>query len=386
MRILVLGAGATGSLIAQLLVRQGHQVTCGDRNPDRARRFLGRKSRIPVVPVNARNLWSIVKAGRGSHLIVNAGPAVLNKIVLRAALRLRAHYLDMASHQTDSPFHAEQLRFARQFLAKNRTAVIDAGAAPGLTNLLVARSADLLDEAESVRIRLFESTGSVEPVAQWSSDAAFDEAVSRPRVYRNGRFHFGKRFGEREAFRFARPVGPVPVMLAAQDEVVTLPRFIKMREMDVKIGGNDFDRLRRWYLQGRLRKGRGPGATRFPQTPTPRQVARLVARGIYYHARFAVAVVVSGRKDERHAEIRWDVAFPTLAQIRRREVYTSPIAWATAHLAALFVKHFPRDLPGVHPPEALPAKNRQAVLADARAYGIRISRRVMLLEPIEYEE
>ncbi len=386
MRIFVLGAGATGSLIAQLLVRQGHQVVCGDRNPDRARRFLGRKSRIPVAPVNARNLWSIVKAGRGSHLIVNAGPAVLNKIVLRAALRLRAHYLDMASHQTDSPFHAEQLRFARQFVAKNRTAVINAGAAPGLTNLLVARSADLLDELDSVHVRLFESTGSDEPVAQWSSDAAFDEAVSRPRVYRGGRFLFGKRFGEREAFRFARPVGAVPVMLAAQDEVVTLPRLIRMREMDVKIGGNDFDRLRRWYLQGRLRKGRGPGAGRFPQTPTPRQVARLVARGIYYHARFAVAVVVSGRKGERHAVIRWDAAFPTLAQIRRREVYTSPIAWATAHLAALFVKHFPRDLPGVHPPEALPAKNRQAVLAGARAYGIRITRRIALLKPIEDEE
>lgn len=64
MRIFVLGAGATGSLIARLLIRQGHQVTCGDRNPDRARRFLGRSSRTPILPVNARNLWSIVKAAR----------------------------------------------------------------------------------------------------------------------------------------------------------------------------------------------------------------------------------------------------------------------------------------------------------------------------------
>ena len=89
MRILVLGVGATGSLIAQLLVRQGHRVACGDRDTERARRFLGRKSGIPVRPVNARNLRSIVKAGRGSHLIVNAGPAFLNRTVMRAALRLR---------------------------------------------------------------------------------------------------------------------------------------------------------------------------------------------------------------------------------------------------------------------------------------------------------
>src|SRR6185503_10351391 len=110
MRVFVLGTGAAGSLIARLLVRHGHQVTCGDRNPERARRFLGRKSTIPIREVNARNLWSIVKAARGCHLIVNSSPAVLNKIVLRAALRLRAHYLDTASHLTDSPFHAEQLR------------------------------------------------------------------------------------------------------------------------------------------------------------------------------------------------------------------------------------------------------------------------------------
>ena len=386
MRIFVLGAGATGSLIARLLVRQGHQVTCGDRDPVRARRFLGRKSTIPIRPVNARNLWSIVKAARGSHLLVNAGPAMLNKIVLRAALRVRAHYLDMASHQTDQPFHAEQVRFHQQFLAKNRAAVINAGVAPGLTNLLVARSADLLDELGTVQIRLYESTGSDEPVSQWSSDAAFDEAVSRPPVYRHGRFRFGQRFGEREVFRFPRPIGPAGVLLAAQDEVVTLPRFLKLREMDVKIGGNDFERLRRLYRQGRLRRSHGPAAHRFPQTPTPRQVAKLVARGALYHARFAAAVIARGRKGERHALVRWDAAFPSLRQIHRREVYTSPIAWATAHMAALFVKHFPRDLPGVHPPEALPAATRRAILAGTHAYGIQIARRVTLLKPVDDEE
>lgn len=383
MRIFVLGTGATGSLIAQLLVRQGHQVTCGDRNPERARRFLGRNSPIPIRPVNARNLWSIVKAARGCHLIVNASPAVLNRIILRAALRLRAHYLDMASHQNNNTFHAEQLRFDKQFQAKNRAAVINAGVAPGLTNLLVARSADLLDHLDTVHIRLFESTGSDEPVSQWSSEAAFDEAVSRPPVYRNGRFRFGKRFGDRERFRFPRPVGPTGVVLAAQDEVVTLPRFLKLRELDVKIGGNDFERLRRLYRQGKLRKMHGPGVKRFPQTPTPRQMARLISRGALYHARFAAAVVARGRKGNRHAVVRWDASFPTLRQTRRREVYTSPIAWATAHLAALFVKHFPRGIPGVHPPEALPAKVRQAILSGARAYGIRVAQRLTLLAPVD---
>ena len=386
MRIFVLGAGAAGSILARLLERQGHRVTCGDRDPERARRFLGRKSRIPIRQLNARNLWSIVKAARGSHLVVNASPAVFNKIVLRAALRLRAHYLDTASHAAGNSFKPEQLAFDARFRAKRRTAVINAGAAPGLTNLLVARSADLLNGVEAVHIRLYENTGSDDPVSQWSHDAAFDEAVSRPPVYRNGRFHFGKRFGEREVFRFPPPIGPVGVVLAAQDEVVTLPRVLRMRELDVKIGGNDFERLRRWYRQGKLRKSHGPVAKRFPQTPTPRQVARLVARGVLHHARFAAAVIVRGWKGEQRAVIRWDAAFPTLHQIRRREVHASPIAWGTAHLASLFVKHFPRDLPGVHPPEALPASTRQAIYAGARAYGIRIDRRITWLKPLDDED
>ena len=91
MRIFVLGAGGTGSVLAQLLEKQGHTVWCGDRDVERARRFLGKKSKIEVVETNARNLWSIVRAGRGANLVVNASPAVFNEIILRAALRLRAH-------------------------------------------------------------------------------------------------------------------------------------------------------------------------------------------------------------------------------------------------------------------------------------------------------
>jgi glycerol-3-phosphate dehydrogenase len=87
MRIFILGAGATGSLLAQLLERQGHTVWCGDRDPERARRFLGRRSTIPVTEVNARNLRGIVKAAKPCQLLVNASASVFNEIVLRAALR-----------------------------------------------------------------------------------------------------------------------------------------------------------------------------------------------------------------------------------------------------------------------------------------------------------
>ncbi len=386
MRIFVLGAGATGSLLAQLLVRQGHTVWCGDKDPDRARRFLGKKSPIPLREVNARNLWAITRAARGCHLLINASPAVFNEIVLRAALRLRAHYLDMGAHLTRNPFRAEQLRYDKRFAAKNRTAVITAGVAPGLTNLLAARATEILDRVDAIHIRLFEETESEDPISTWSADVSFDEAASRPRIYREGRFRLAQRFSEREVFRFPPPIGETPVFLAAQDEVGTLPHYLALHNLDVKIGGNEIARLRRWYRQGKLSRSRGLVSKRFPKTPTPRQVARLIRRGILHNARFAAAVLARGEKNEHPTLVRWDCFFPSLYQIRQRGMHTTPIAYATAHIAALFVKHFPREMAGVFPPEALPAPVRQAILAGVRTRDFRMAMKIVRLKKSDDEE
>jgi saccharopine dehydrogenase (NAD+, L-lysine-forming) len=386
MRIFVLGAGSTGSLLAQLLARQGHTVWCGDRDPERARRFLGKKSEIEVRETNARNLWSIVRAARGCNLIVNASPAVYNEIILRAALRLRIHYLDLNSHLTRYPFKPEQFRFHKKFIGKNRVALICTGAAPGLTNLLAKRGSELLDKVESIQFRLYESTESKDPISTWSPDVAFEAAISRPRVYRNGRFKMGKRFGEPEKFRFPPPLGETTVYLAAQDEVCMVPYVIPLRDADAKIGGNDFERLRRWYRQGRLNRSQGLVRKRFPKTPTPRQVAALIRRGVLENARFAAAVLVRGVKDEQPLLVRWDASFPTLYQIRRRGLVSTPISYATAHLAALFIKHFPRDSAGVIGPATLPIEIRRAILSEARSRDVRVSLKITRLKKTEDEE
>jgi saccharopine dehydrogenase-like protein len=390
MRIFVLGAGATGSLLAQLLERQGHTVWCGDRDLERARRFLGKKSTIPLTEVNARNLRGIVRAARGCQLIVNASASVFNEIVLRAALRLRAHYVDLSSHLARHPFKAEQFRYAKRFEEKNRAALINAGVAPGLTNLLVKRAAEQLDEVTSVNIRLYECSESDDPISQWSPVVSFDEAVSHPRIYRGGKFLLGKRFSEIEKFRFMEPIGTVRVVLAAQDEVATLPYFIPMRELDVKIGGNEIDRLRRWHKQGKLQRSRGMGRHRFPETSSPRKIAKLIRQGVLQNARFAAAVLVRGvkrgAKEDQYLLLRSDCMFPTLYQIRRQGRFATPVAYATAHVAALFIKFFPRDLAGVFAPEMLPPETRRAIPAGIRAHGVRITHRTTILKRSQEDE
>ena len=386
MRIFVLGAGGTGSLLAHLLTRQGHTVWCGDRDITRAQRFLGKKSTIEIVETNARNLWSIVRAARGASLIVNASPAVFNEIVLRAALRLGIHYMDLNAHLTRSPFKPEQYRYHKRFVAKNRTALICAGVAPGLTNLLAKRGSELLDSSDEIHFRLFESAESKDPISTWSADGAYDAAISSPRIYRNGKFAMVRRFAEREKFRFPAPIGETTVYLAAQDEVCLMPRDTHVRDVDAKIGGNDFDRLYRWFRQGRLNRSQGMVRKRFPKVPTPKAVAKLIRRGILENARFAAAVLVRGAKDEQPLLVRWDASFPTLYQIRQRGMISTPISYATAHMAALFVKHFPRDSAGVISPSALPLEKRRAILAGVKSQDIRLSLKITKLKKQEDEE
>jgi hypothetical protein len=128
----------------------------------------------------------------------------------------------------------------------------------------------------------------------------------------------------------------------------------------------------------------------FPETSSPRAIASLIKRGILQNARFAATVLVQGRK--RHPKedetllIRSDAIFPTLYQIRQQGLFTTPVAYATAHAAALFIKNFPFEIAGVFPPEELPLETRRAIVAGIRKHRVKISHKTMMLKPIEEEE
>jgi hypothetical protein len=115
-------------------------------------------------------------------------------------------------------------------------------------------------------------------------------------------------------------------------------------------------------------------------------VARLIRRGKLQNARFAAAIVVRGVKRDRPIEVRCDANFPSLFQIRQRGLALSPISYATSQMAALFIKHFPRDSSGVFPPGAIPPENRQAILKDLRSRGIRVTMKVTRKKVSEDDE
>jgi hypothetical protein len=115
-------------------------------------------------------------------------------------------------------------------------------------------------------------------------------------------------------------------------------------------------------------------------------VAKLIREGVLENARFAAAVLVRGAKDDQPLLIRWDASFPSLYQIRGRGLTSTPIAYATAHLAAIFVKHFPRTSAGVIDPATLAADTRRAILAEARSRDFRISLKIRRMKSREEDD
>ena len=87
-----------------------------------------------------------------------------------------------------------------------------------------------------------------------------------------------------------------------------------------------------------------------------------------------------GNNDDQHLLVRTDCNFPTLYQIRQQDLYTTPVAYATANVAALFIKNFPRDLKGVFSPEALPPETRRAIVAGIRNNKIKITQKITKLK------
>ena len=112
-------------------------------------------------------------------------------------------------------------------------------------------------------------------------------------------------------------------------------------------------------------------------------IAKLIRQGILQNARFAAATLVKGmkrgKKEDQQLLMRSDCTFPTLYQIRQQGRYTTPVAFATAHIAALFIKYLPRDLAGVFAPEILPAETRRAILAGVRNHKIRVTHKTTVL-------
>lgn len=384
LKILIIGAGAVGSVVARQLARERNvaKVTCIDRDVRRARAFLkGCGKKVRLVKGDVRTMADIERVGKGSTIIVNAGLPVLNRVIMGGALRVGAHYQDMCSHLADLK-NAEQLRFHKDFKAAGLRALFNTGVAPGITNLLAADLAEQFDEVDEVRFRLIEDQDATRPIFTWSPTVLFDELMAPPLVYRDRRFRLIEPFSELETYDFPQPFGARRVYSIYGDEVATLPRYLRCRAVDMKSGGADIDFGAALYHAGVLSTKRvtfrGRRLVPFDffarlasGVPTPEDTIALVRDGVVRNAYLVVSVEVTGTARRRKRRSRITAVYPNLKEILRRAPGATYISWPTAISAVAFTRALMRyEQPGVIPPEALPPELRARVRHDLEARGV----------------
>ena len=100
MKAMILGTGAVGSVTAEVL---GHseefdRVVLADVNVERARRAEKKISsdKIVVQKVDASDIDSLTKAFKGIDIVLNAVIPRFNMNIMKACVKAKANYSDMA--------------------------------------------------------------------------------------------------------------------------------------------------------------------------------------------------------------------------------------------------------------------------------------------------
>ncbi|MCG8393209.1 MAG: saccharopine dehydrogenase NADP-binding domain-containing protein [Pseudomonadales bacterium] len=153
MRILALGGcGDMGSIAVREILHEPSvsEIVIADHDQEKATRFaasLGRKAR--AIHVDAHCDHSLRLALQGCDVVMSTiGPYYLfGRRVLSAALEAGVHYIDICD---DPEPTLEMLALDAQARDRGVTAIIGAGASPGISNLLAARALAALPQAEEI--------------------------------------------------------------------------------------------------------------------------------------------------------------------------------------------------------------------------------------------
>jgi saccharopine dehydrogenase-like NADP-dependent oxidoreductase len=183
MKILVLGGGAQGSVIAADLARAlpGALIRVADlRDPQ-----LPRLSNLERLEADLADLPTVVQLLREHDLGVGALPSRLGFSVFKAAIEAKRNLVDVS-------FAAEDpLVLDADAKAAGITIVPDCGVAPGLSNLLIGHAVATRGTPEEITIMV---GGVAEDAARpygyvvtWSLDDLLEEYTRPARIIRDGR-------------------------------------------------------------------------------------------------------------------------------------------------------------------------------------------------------
>jgi saccharopine dehydrogenase-like NADP-dependent oxidoreductase len=175
-RVLLLGAGKIGRMIARLLIDSGdYSVTVGDVSPAALDRIASRVGGVLTRPVDVDSTGQLGDALRDCDTVISALSYFYNPRVADAALAAGVSYFDLTEDVTTTARVREIAGRARE----GQIFMPQCGLAPGFISIVAQHLTHRFEKLDSVRMRvgalpLF-PTGALKYNLTWSTDGLINE-------------------------------------------------------------------------------------------------------------------------------------------------------------------------------------------------------------------
>ncbi len=149
-RVLLLGAGKIGRIIAQLLSRSGdYEVTIGDAATAALQRYRGRTN-LHTIRLDAGNEAELRTAIRNHHSVISALSFRFNPVVARIAVEMGVNYFDL----TEDVETSRQVQLIAQNVLENRIVMPQCGLAPGFISIVANHLVSHFETIDTVHMRV----------------------------------------------------------------------------------------------------------------------------------------------------------------------------------------------------------------------------------------
>jgi saccharopine dehydrogenase-like NADP-dependent oxidoreductase len=386
-KVMIMGVGAQGSTIAKRLNEEENvsQIICADYDVKAADELGKTLDKATAVQVNAHDVKDIVKAADNADIIVNGLPIQFNLKVMEAALELGACYQDLCMTYIKGKTSEQATRFifneqGKKFQEKGILALTNTGSAPGLVNVIVRETTEMVDSCDRIEMNVYEGVWSKKFIPfWWSPEVAFEVVQTAP-------------FANPVMMTFRGIDKPIRMVDHAHEEPITLginaDRYLNgARNILFRYGGPHVELSQALHSMGFLsfeeKEHRGMKYIPFdltisntPPAPKYQEEIKEIIDGGLVSEEGAFQVLVEGKKDGKPVRITSYANAPGLIEAFEKSGLSHE-SYLTGQCAFIFTKMLVNDViqhKGAIAPEVLNAAERKYFFNEAQKLDITIDR------------
>lgn len=400
-KVLIIGAGAQGNVIAHIVSRADDVagVLLADRDLSRAREIAEYSGSDKILPrfldaSKKEDVEALISDGT-FDLVVNATLPAFNGNIVQAACTAKVNYIDMASNEffPREGVLLDQLEYEKSWNDAGLTAILNGGGDAGLVNVMAKEAAEELDAIEYIGIKDFGVVECDEPVALWSMRTFLEDCYDQPVVWEDGKHRFMGPFSGEEEYYFPPPLDVWgKVYNHIHEEPMTIPLYIgkPVGRCDFKIGDPSIDMWKYLLVDlnmlspekedigGCMVSPREVVFSKIPATPTVKQMIELVKNN-RIESQLVLAVDVIGMKDGRKLHYKLWTDSPNAVQACGKIPGANDVSWATSVPASIFSLMLLRGQvkkTGMLLPEVFDKEEREIFFQGIKEWDIKINKQV----------